>query len=201
MPPFIRAKGSRRLGNISGFTFIEVMVAMLIFTMAVLAASNIADGSVKATRDTRDVSRATWLLQSVMTQLETKLESEGIEKACDKKKEGKFEGANDGFTWKTECYEIEIKLSQTAAKLAQENKDKNDSGGNQENLIQKLILDLASDYISKSLREIHAEVYWNQGKTKRTITATTHFVRYDQQAVLPDLSGLGGGGDGKGGSK
>ncbi len=178
-----------------GFTFIEVMVAMLIFTMAVLAASNIADGSVKATRDARDVSRAAWLLQSTMTQLETRLESEGIEKACDKKKDGKFEGAgNEGFTWKTECYEIDLKLSQTASKMAQENADERDAA--QENLIQKLILDLASAHITKSLREIHAEVYWFQGKTKRTATATTHFVRYDQQVVLPDLSGLGGGGTG-----
>jgi prepilin-type N-terminal cleavage/methylation domain-containing protein len=199
MVPLIKKQPGYHLGPMDGFTFIEVMVAMLIFTMAVLAASNIADGSVKATRDTRDVSRATWLLQSVMTQLETRLESEGIEKACDKKKDGKFEGANEGFTWKTECYEIEIKLSQTAAKMAQDN-NKDSNGGNQEDLIQKMVLDLASDYISKSLREIHAEVYWNQGKAKRTVTATTHFVRYDQQAVIPNLGGIGGG-DGKGEGK
>lgn len=180
----------------AGFTFIEVMVAMLIFTMAVLAASTIADGSVKATRDARDVTRATMLLQGVMTQLETRLETEGIDKACDKKKEGKFEVPNEGFTWKTECYEIDLRLSQTAAKMAQENVDEREA--NQENLVQKMVLDLASDHISKSLREIHAEVYWFQGKTKRTITATTHFVRYDQQPVVPNFGGATGGSSGGG---
>ena len=192
----VRSNNRRR--SLAGFTFIEVMVAMLIFTMAVLAATTIADGSVKATRDARDVTRATMLLQGVMTQLETRLESEGIDKACDKKKEGKFEVPNEGFTWKTECYEIDLKLSQTAAKMAGENVDERDA--NQENLIQKMVLDLASAHISKSLREIHAEVYWNQGKTKRTVTATTHFVRYDQQAVLPDLGGGGGTGGAAGGT-
>lgn len=191
------AKNQRPVSH--GFTFIEVMVAMLIFTMAVLAASNIADGSVKATRDARDVSRAAWLLQSTMTELETRLETDGIDKACDKKKEGKFEGAgNEGFTWKTECYEIDLKLSQTASKMSQDNAD--ERAANQENLIQKLVLDLASAHISKSLREIHAEIYWLQGKNKRTVTATTHFVRYDQQVAVPDLSGLGGGTGGTGGS-
>lgn len=180
-----------------GFTFIEVMVAMLIFTMAVLAASNIADGSVKATRDARDVTRAAWLLQSTMTQLETRLETEGIDKACDKKKEGKFEGpGNEGFSWKTECYEIDLKLSQTASKMSQDNAD--ERAASQENLIQKLVLDLASAHISKSLREIHAEIYWLQGKNKRTVTATTHFVRYDQPVAVPDLSGLGVGTGGTG---
>ena len=192
----VRSNNRRR--SLAGFTFIEVMVAMLIFTMAVLAATTIADGSVKATRDARDVTRATMLLQGVMTQLETRLESEGIDKACDKKKEGKFEVPNEGFTWKTECYEIDLKLSQTAAKMAGENVDERDAS--QENLIQKMVLDLASAHISKSLREIHAEVYWNQGKTKRTVTATTHFVRYDQQAVLPDLGGGGGTGGAAGGT-
>lgn len=182
----------------AGFTFIEVMVAMLIFTLAVLAASNIADGSVKATRDARDISRATWLLQGVMTELETKLESQGIDKACDKKKEGKFEGEHEGFTWKTECYEIDFKLSETASKMSQEGA--NESEGNQENVIQKLVLNLAGEYITKSLREIHAEVYWNQGKTKRMVSATSHFVRYDQQAQVPDLAGLTGGGGGGGGT-
>jgi len=180
----------------AGFTFIEVMIAMLIFTLAVLAASNIADGSVKATRDARDISRASWLLQGVMAELESKLESQGIDKACDKKKEGKFEGDNQAFTWKTECYEIDIKLSETASKMAKD--DANESEANQENLIQKMVLNLASEYITKSLREIHAEVYWTQGKNKRMVSATTHFVRYDQQATVPDLSALTGGG-GKGG--
>ncbi len=180
----------------AGFTFIEVMVAMLIFTMAVLAASNIADGSVKATRDAKDISKATWLLQGVMTELETKLESQGIEKACEKKKEGKFEGEYEGFTWKTECYEIDFKLSETASKMSQDGA--NESEANQENMIQKLVLQLASEYITKSLREFHAEVYWMQGKNKRTVTATSHFVRYDQQAQIPDLSALTGGGGGGG---
>jgi len=180
----------------AGFTFIEVMIAMLIFTLAVLAATNIADGSVKATREARDISRATWLLQGVMAELETKLESQGIDKACDKKKEGKFEGDNQGYTWKTECYEIDIKLSETASKSAKE--EENESGASQENIIQKMVLNLASEYITKSLREIHAEVYWTQGKNKRMVSATTHFVRYDQQPTVPDLSALTGGAGGGG---
>lgn len=180
----------------SGFTFIEVMVAILIFTLAVLAASNIADGSVKATRDARDITKATWLLQGVMTELETKLESQGIDKACDKKKEGKFEGAYDGYTWKTECYEIDFKLSETASKMSKDGAKESDA--NTENIIQKLVLQLASEYITKSLREIHAEVNWKQGKNVRTVTATSHFVRYDQQAQIPDLSALTGGSGGAG---
>lgn len=175
-----------------GFTFIEVLVAMLIFVFAALAAVDIARGSVRATQEAKTLSKASWLLQSVMTELETKLEQDGIDKACEKKKEGKFEGLYEGFTWITYCTEIDLKLSQTAAQVAKSN-DANEP--TKEDQMQKMILDVASAYMSKALRELHAEIYWQQGKTKREVSATTHFVRYDLPLQVPGL-GLGGAGGG-----
>jgi type II secretion system protein I len=181
---------AQRKGTIAGFTFIEVLVAMLIFTLAALAAVDIGRGSVRATRDTRDVTRATWLLQSVMTELETKLETQGFEKGCVPKAEGKFEEPNQDFTWKTYCHEVDLRLSETAAQVARSLKEGEDDGGDiatRENVFQKMILNNASDYLTKALREIHAEVYWTQGKDTRKVEATTHVVRFD----LP-LPGAGG---------
>ena len=62
-----------------GFTFIEILIAIAIFVLAVLAAVNIATGSVKATQDAKDTTMATWLLQQKMVELETQLENKGIE--------------------------------------------------------------------------------------------------------------------------
>lgn len=167
----------------SGFTFIEVLVAMLIFTLAALAAVDIGRGSVRATRDTRDVTRATWLLQGVLTELETKIETQGFDKGCSEKAEGKFDEPYQDFTWKTYCYEVDLRLSETAAQVAQaakqaEGEDEGDTTS-RENVFQKMILNTASDYMTKALREIHAEVYWKQGKDQRKVEASTHVVRYD----------------------
>src|SRR5688572_16040196 len=90
---------------------------MAIFTIAVLAAIDITSGSVRATRDAREVSAATWLLQQKMVELETKLETDGVEKACEKKDSGKFEEPHENFTWKSSCEEIDFKLSETAAQM------------------------------------------------------------------------------------
>lgn len=184
----------------AGFTFIEVLVAMLIFVLAVLAAVSIADGSVKATREAREIAKATWLVQKVMVDLETKMETQGLDKACDKKNEGKFEAPYEAYTWTTYCGEIDLKLSQTAAQLqaAQAKGEERENESTKEDVMLKMILDTASDYISKSMRELHAEVNWTQGKQKRHVSLTTHFVRYDQQATLPGLGGVGG--DGSSGS-
>ena len=179
----VRPQGS------AGFTFIEVLVAMLIFTLAALAAVDIGRGSVRATRDTRDVTKATWLLQGLMTELETKLETQGFDKGCVEKAEGKFEEPNQDFTWKTFCQQVDLRLSETAAQVAQAAQEGDEDGdiSTRENVFQKMILNSASDYMTKALREIHAEVYWTQGKDVRKVEATTHVVRYD----LP-LPGGGG---------
>jgi type II secretion system protein I len=200
------------LNRTAGFTFIEVMVAMLIFVLAVLAAINITNGSVRATKDARETTVATWLLQNVMVELETRIETEGFDKACDKKKESKFEAPYENYRWMTSCDQIDFKLSQSAAQMAGKDKDdkKNDEAtvdSQKEDAITKLILQTASDYITKSVRELHAEVYWFQGKTRRTVDLTTHVADYTQPLVLPGgvpggstTSGSGGAGTSTGGS-
>lgn len=181
-----------------GFTFIEVLVAMLIFTLAALAAVSVGQGAVRATREAKEISTATWLLQSTMVELETHLETEGIDKGCDKKKEGKFAAPYDSYTFTTECYQIDFKISETASKVMaamsggdDKDKDKDDSQNNVQDQATKMIMDTASKYISDSMREIHVTVEWAQGKTKRHVDLTTHFARYDQQVALP-IGNLGG---------
>lgn len=182
-----------RIGKNSGFTFIEVMVAMLIFVMTIVTAITIVDGSVRATRDAREITVAAWLLQNVMTELEAKIETEGFEKGCEKKKGAKFQAPHDSYAWTSFCNEIDFNLPQAAARLM--NTGGADSGDEveKEDAIQKLILQLAGDYIGKSMRELHAEITWMQGKTKRQIAATTHVVRMDQPLTLPSFGASPGG--------
>ena len=175
--------------NNRGFTFIEVMVAMLIFTLAVLAAIDITRGAVRSTRDARTITQATWLLQKVMVELETRIESVGMDKGCDKKKDGRFEPPYEKYSWVTYCNEIDFQISATAA--AQQGEDESEAS-TKENMIQKLIMQTASKYVTKSLRELHAEVLWEEGKNKRKVDVTTHFVRYDQPLQVPSLGGIGG---------
>jgi len=168
----------------AGFTFIEVMVAMMIFVMAVLAALQITRGSVQAARETKEVSRANWLLQSVMAELETNLETQGIEKACEKEKKGRFPEPNQEFSWVASCYPVDFKLSETASQLmAQEDGDANETS--KENLQNKLILQLASKYITDLTRELHVEVSWQRAGATRTIDLTTHFVKFDFPLSIP----------------
>jgi type II secretion system protein I len=174
------------LGSVKGFTFIEVLVAMLIFTLAVLAALNIVTGSVRAVKEAKEISQASWLLQNLMAEAESKLEGQGIDKACLAKEDGKFPEPYQNFRWKKSCYRIDFKLSEGAARLQEQMQSGNkEEESDKENQMLKMVLNLASEYITRSTRELHAEVIWMQGKTQRQISATSHFVRYDQQPALP----------------
>lgn len=177
-----------------GFTFIEVMVAMLIFVLAVLAAVNIARGSVRATIDAKEMTVASWLVQNAMVELETRLETEGIDKGCEKKKEGKFNPPYDSYSWVSTCDEIEFNISEAASKMQAAAGQSDEDNTQQENMIQKMILQTASEYITKALRELHTEVYWMRGKQRQSVNLTTHFVRYDLPLVLSATGGPGGAG-------
>lgn len=182
----------KNLNSRSGFTFIEVLIAIVILVMASVTAADLIRGSVRAVRDSKEMTIATVLLQKTMSELETKMETEGMEKACEKKVTGKFEAPYEKFTWATYCTEIDFQLSATAAKIL-EGKEDSDSEATKEDLIQKMILQTASAYITKSLRELHVEVNWLQGKNKRHVDATTHFVKYDQPLTMPSFGvNLGG---------
>lgn len=162
------------------------MIATVIFVLAALAASDLARGSVRAVKDAQDVTQATWLLQKVIAELETKIESEGIQKACEEKKTGTFEEPYNKFSWVTYCSEIDFKISEAASNILGENSSDAEEE-NQENLAQKMLLNLASKYISDASRELHAEVLWLQGNLKRQVDVTTHVARFDMP--LPNLGG------------
>ncbi|MBY0369848.1 prepilin-type N-terminal cleavage/methylation domain-containing protein [bacterium] len=181
----------QRQRNISGFTFIEVMVSILIFSLAGIAAASIVNGSVRATRESKEISEATWLLQNFMSESETKLEAQGIEKACQEKETGKFDPPYDKYTWTRYCTEIDYQLSETASKLAEQaksGKDDDDDMSESENQLLKVLLTMAGDFITRSMRELHVEINWQSGKNPRQVTGTSHFVRYDQQPTLPQVT-------------
>ncbi len=175
----------------AGFTLVEVLFAILIFVIAALAAADLTRGSVRATREGKDISVATWLLQNVMTELETKLETEGFDKGCDKKKEGKFDPPNDRFVWTAYCNDIDFKLSSSAAKILAKEDSKDDKPST-EDMIQKIILKSAGDYLTKSIRELHVEIKWKMGSIEKTIDATTHVAVYNLPFTVSGIPDLGG---------
>lgn len=173
-------KSKVKLGQQSGFTFVEVMVAIVIFVVAVLAAVDLARGSVSATREAREISIATWLLQDKITELETRLELEGFDRACDQKKEGKFEAPYEQYTWVSYCNEIDFKIAEAATALSGDDKEEASTPeATQVDQFKKIIINTASDYIGKAIRELHVEVLWKQGKNPRKVNVTTHVARYD----------------------
>lgn len=179
--------------NQAGFTLVEVLFAILIFVIAALAAADLTRGSVRATREGKDISAATWLLQNVMTELETKLETEGFDKGCDKKKEGKFDPPYDRFVWTAYCNEIDFKISASASKIMKAaGEDSKDDKASAEDMIQKIVLKSAGDYLTKSIRELHVDIKWKLGSVDKTVGATTHVAVYNQPFTIqgmPDMSG------------
>jgi prepilin-type N-terminal cleavage/methylation domain-containing protein len=187
----------RRRSNLnrrSGFTFPEVLVAMVIFVLCVVVAIDLIKGSVVVTTRSREATIANWLLQNIMTELETKIETLGFEQGCEEKAEAKFDAPYAEYRWRTYCTQIDFQLSESASRMQQavQGEEAEDSGSTTEDLLLKQLLELASKYMGESSRELHAEVIWEQDGKERIVSATTHTVVLDKPFNLPNFGGGGG---------
>ncbi len=166
----------------NGFTFIEVLVAMAIFVIASVAAINITTGAVQATHDSKYMTIATFLAQKIMVELETQIETKGFDEGCFKEKEGKFDSPYNNYSWKTYCDEIDFYLSDTISNLleATENKESEEPQINKNQIVSILIKN-ANDFISKAIRELHVEVFWEHKNEIRKVSLTTYVANYNEK--------------------
>ena len=115
---------SLRAGPRSGFTLLEVVVALVILTMSLFVLVNAQALSVFMTTDSQRTLTATWLAQQKMTEALLRVEADGVQ-ATDIEESGDFEefggdgdfgetidfgGEFDNYQWAYTIRAVDIKL-------------------------------------------------------------------------------------------
>ncbi len=115
---------SLRAGPRSGFTLLEVVVALVILTMSLFVLVNAQASSVFMTTDSQRTLTATWLAQQKMTEALLRVEADGVQ-ATDIEESGDFEefggdgdfgetidfgGEFDNYQWAYTIRAVDIKL-------------------------------------------------------------------------------------------
>jgi general secretion pathway protein I len=196
-----------------GFTLLEVMVALAILAMSLMAVADIISGSVANHTYARELAQATLLARGKMVELEQKFEDDGF-KDFDETLDGDFEDQGHAeMKWKVEVVKPDVNLGpeQLIGILA-------GAGGkdsSQQDIMGKLLgklsgaapgspaagaggaagaspfaslittqLTVFGEMLKKSLREVRFTVAWKEGKQVRQFTVTTHLV-----VLLPKAQG------------
>jgi general secretion pathway protein I len=186
----------RRQAHESGFSLLEVMVALAILGMALVVLVGITTDNVRATHHAKMVSVATFLARAKMADLEDQILDEGFVDN-DQDEEGDFaaEGQPD-FSWKTliEKVELPTDLAQQAEQEAQDVTMNADNplmamagfmGGLMSTLIEPIRVGL-----EESVRRVSVRVSWQEpGRPEQAFEVVTFMT--DPARLDMALQGVG----------
>lgn len=165
-----------------GFTLIEVLVAMMILSGAMVALSQSWSGSLFAFRKSSKVNTAVSLLKKKATELEIKYKTNSFSEIPEQEA-GDFGSDFSEFTWTAQTQELEF--PDLSALLISE-----DGGANEMIL---MVVKQMTDFFSKSIKELRVVVVWDSNGKKLNYSVTTYLVNNATSGSL-GIGGAGGAG-------
>lgn len=194
-----------------GFTLLEVMVALAILAVSLVAVLGINGGTVRSHAYAKRLTVATMLARSKMVDIETHFFHEGFTSDFDQTMEGDFseEGWKD-FRWRAEIvvpdvdpsmattlvtrlgeellggFEDEQEEASRASRMGGPEVDMRQATSGFEGMIQGQITQIV-ETLKTSLREVRLEVSWKDGNREETLDVVTHL-------LIPGGAAYAGGG-------
>lgn len=172
----------------AGFSLIEVLVATMILSGAVLVLANAWGGNFNRVRNARVNNTMAMLLERKMTEYEVLAKEKPISEIPEE--EGDSFGAKfPGYRWTMKSQPFEMP-NLSGALTARE-------GGADEMTL--MIVNTMTTYIKEAVKEVNVSVYY-KSRSGREIqhSATSYFVDYAKEIPLPGMPGGAGGGAGGG---
>jgi general secretion pathway protein I len=165
----------------SGFTIIEVLIAMIILSGGILVIANSWSGNYNRLQKSRINNTMGHLLQKKMVELEIEYKNKPIDEI--KEEDSGTFSEYKGFTWTMKSQEFEMP-DLSSALVAQ-----NDGTDEQTLIIVKQV----TEYIRKTVKEVTVTVSYRTPKAKKPITheVTTYFVDFKKEVPLTPSAGGG----------
>ncbi len=179
----LQAAGDRRG---SGFTLLEVMVALAILAGSLVAISEVVSGALRNHVRARQLEMATLLARGKMAELEDRFDAKGFGD-FDQSEEGSFE--DDGHPevrWKMEVLTPTVELGPEAVLGALTGSAKGledfmppESGPAQAAMQAMLQATLTriGEQVKKGVREVRLTVSWRDGGPEESFTVVTYVAR------------------------
>ena len=157
----------------SGFTLLEVLFAMAIMSVALVAIFSIEGSSIGASDKARRMGIVAMLAKNKMIETEYDIEGKTFDEV-EKEKAGTFEAPFETYGWKRSIKEMKFPTLSTGGMggAAGGGSAADDANAQVTDMISKLF----SNYLSKSLREVTVSVIYHRGEHDQTFSVTTYWV-------------------------
>lgn len=146
-----------------GFTLLEILVAMAILSISMLALMSISGNTLVVSGRAENVTVATMLARQKMTDIEIEL-SKAMKKnefPDEKSEEGTFDEPFEDYSWAMEIRRVELPAPVTG-----------EEGG-----IQEMVGRQLTEEISKTIRELKLTIKWKELEEEQSFDIVTHIVK------------------------
>ncbi len=156
---------ANKIKNQSGFTLLEVIIAMTIMVIAVIAILTSQSGSIYTTVKARELNIAGWLAQRLMVESEQTLEGKPFSEIKTEEL-GQFPEPFEKFSWKREIKEIQF------PDFSAPNKE--GEGGMPEPM--RILAKVLTKFFNDSIREMIITIQWKRGGAEQKLDVTTYLI-------------------------
>lgn len=148
----------------AGFTLLEVMIAMMIMTVALGAILTSQSGGIVQATKSKEMNTAGWLAQRVMVESEHLYEGKPFSE-LEKEKAEKFAAPFEKFSWKREVRELEF------PDFTQPGKE-----GEGASEAVRILGKVMTKYLNTAMREMVITIHWQRGTSEQSLTLSTYLI-------------------------
>lgn len=175
----------------SGFTLLEVIIALAIMALAFASILAVESGSINASARAKQMNIVGMLARNMMIETEYKIQNKTFDE-IQKVEEGNFKEPYQDFHWKTEI--TEMKFPPLGQALFGGSKSSDGGGGgasdslsnNGQNQATDLLTKLITNFLSKAIRSVKVTISWKRGKGTQTFSLTEFWVNLNASFNLSE---------------
>lgn len=162
----------------SGFTLLEIMIALAIMSVSFASILSIQSSSIHATTRARTVSTVAMLARNQMIETEFKFQGKKFEE-MKTEESGRFKPPFQDYEWKTVVKDVSFpNLSAIGGGGSGSDKKAESTEGSEQ------ITKMVTQFMSKALREVTVTVTMKQGGREQSYSLSTYWVDLNHEIQL-----------------
>jgi len=163
------------LKNSSGFTLLEVLIAMSIMLVSFGAILSIESSAITVTTRAKQTNTVAMLLKTALSQTELAIEGRSFEE-IQKEKSTTFDPPFNDYSWSWKIKEIEFPNIVPSSGAGEKGQDQ----------MAEQFGRVVTKFLSKALREVEVSVNWKKSDKPQSVSATTYWVDLNHEMALTE---------------
>jgi prepilin-type N-terminal cleavage/methylation domain-containing protein len=156
----------------SGFTLLEVVIAMAIMAICFGSILAVEGGAINASTRAKQMGTVATLARNQMIDTEFKIEGKKFEEVK-KEDQGVFKDPYQDYSWKRTVAEITIPNLTSLMNLGGGGGGSSEGGVSQ---YAEILGKLITKFLNKAIREVTVTILWNKGGTQQSYSVSTYWV-------------------------